>query len=204
MPDLLKRRLQQCSDLQSVLDGALSESLELTGTAFGIVQLVDWRTGYRTLAAQRGFEDESLSYFRRPKAATGPACGRALRERHSIVIEDVLLLDGEFAFYRTVALEAGFRALQSTPLISSSGACVGCLSTQFSEPHRPLDSEMQAMKELAQLTANAIIRQRAGALGPDRSRMMDFKTVGELISSGYEAVADSYQLIRQVARTLNR
>lgn len=203
MPDLLKRRLQQCSDLKSVLDRALGQGLEVTGTVLGNIQLMDWTTGDLTIEAQRGFNEEFLKFFRRVTAENGSACARAIRERDSIVVGDVLR-DWEFAPYRTIALESGFRAVQSTPLISSSGAFVGVLSTHFAAAHRPSEREMRVLKELAQLTANAIIRLRAGVRGPGRSRMIDFESVGKQISRGYGAVADSYELLRQVGLRFNR
>ena len=194
MPDLLMQRLQHCSDLQSVLDCALSRSLEVTGTDLGNVQLMDWQTGYLTIAAQRRFKDEFLNFFRRVRAETGSACGRAIRERHSIVIEDVLL-DRDYAPYREVALEAGYRAVQSTPLISSSGAFVGVLSTHFPAAHRPSASEMLQIRVLGTLTANAVIRQRV-------SSVTDPEKIAERIRRGYEAVDSSRELLRQVSRRL--
>ena len=159
MPDLVIQRLQRCPDIQSVLDFALSRSLELTGTELGNVQLMDWSTGYLAIAAQHGFNENFLSLFRFVKAEDGSACGRAISERKPIIIEDVLS-DREFAPYRTIALDAGFRAVQSTPLISSGGAFVGVLSTHFPAKHRPADHEILALRITAELVANAIIRER--------------------------------------------
>jgi GAF domain-containing protein len=195
MPTLPLQQLQHCFGLQPVLDNALSRALELTGTVLGNVQLMDWKTGCLTIAAQHGFNDEFLRFFRRVRANTGSACGRAIRERSSIIVEDVLC-DGEFAPYRTIALEAGFLAVQSTPLISSNGAFVGVLSTHFPAAHRPSDSEMQALKVLAQLTANAIIRQRVGNITATEK-------VAEQIRRGCEAVESSHELLRQVTRRLS-
>jgi GAF domain-containing protein len=74
-------------------------------------------------------------------------------------IEDVLR-DLEYAPCRTIALASGYRAVQSTPLISSSGTFVGVLSRHFATPHRPPMEEMLALSELAESTANAIILRR--------------------------------------------
>jgi len=200
MPHLLTQRLQRCSGLQPVLDRALSRAFELTGATLGNVQLMDWKRGYLTIAAQCGFNDEFLDFFRCVKAEHGSACARAIRERRPVVVEDVLA-DWEFAPYRTHALESGFRAVQSTPLISSSGAFVGVLSTHFPAPHRPSEQEMLALKELAKLTASAIILQRAIERGVEKSIA---NAKGKLVDSGYEAVADSYELIRQADVRLNR
>ena len=199
MPALLPQRLQSCSDIQSVLNCGLALSLELADAVLGNVQLMDWKTGSLTIAAQRGFNDEFLSCFRLVSAGSGSACGRAIRKRSSIVIEDVLL-DREFALYRTVALEAGFRAVQSTPLISSSGAFLGVLSTHFSETHRPSEGEMQAVKVAGERTANAIIKQRATARRGDGHS--EEKAEEERIARTVAAVERSYELLRQVDRRL--
>ena len=121
---------------------------------------MNWKTDSLTIVAPRGFNDEFLSFFRLATATCGSACGTAIKERGSVVIEDVLL-DREFVPYRNIALKAGFRAVQSTPLISSSGAFLGVVSTHFLTTHRPSEGEVQALKVAGELTANAIIYQRA-------------------------------------------
>jgi GAF domain-containing protein len=195
MPHLLIQQLQNCSDLQPVLDRLLLRSLEMTGAALGNVQLMDWKTGYLTIAAQHGFNSDFLSFFYRVKAEDGSACGRALRQRSTISIDDVLL-DQEFAPCRDIALEAGVRAVQSTPLISSSGAFVGVLSTHFSVPHRPSHREMHAIEEAGVLTANAIIQHRSRDLGTDG---YSSKEAGdERIRKSREALARSYGLLRRL------
>jgi GAF domain-containing protein len=159
MPLLLNQQLQHCSSLQEVLDCLLSRSLEVTGAVLGNVQLMDWKAGYLTIAAQRGFNDEFLNFFHRIRLESETACARAIGTLGSVIIEDVLL-DRAFTPYRAVALEAGFRAVQSTSLISKSGALLGVVSTHFPKRHRPSDSEMRAMRAIGELTANAIIHQR--------------------------------------------
>jgi GAF domain-containing protein len=151
--------VQHWSGLRPVLDSVLSKGLELTGTVLGNVQLMDWRTGCLSIAAQCGFNDEFLNFFRYVDVEDGSACARAIRERRAIVVEDVLR-DWEYAPCRTIALESGYRAVQSTPLISSSGTFVGVLSTHFATPHRPSTEEMLALSELAESTANVIILRR--------------------------------------------
>ena len=187
------------SDLCSVLNSGLSLALQLSGTDLGNVQLMDWKTGSLTIAAQRGFNDDFLSFFRLVTAACGSACGRAIRERCSIVIEDVLL-DREFASYRTISLKAGFCAVQSTPLISSSGAFLGVVSTHFPAAHRPSEVEMQALEVAGELTANAIICQRARARIGDRHS--DEKVVEDRIASTLAAVQRSHELLRRIDRRL--
>lgn len=155
----LNATMQHCSALRPVLESVLSRGLELTGTVLGNIQLMDWRTGCLAIAAQCGFNDEFLNFFRYVEIEGGSACARAIRERRAIVVEDVLR-DWEYAPCRTIALDSGYRAVQSTPLISSAGTFVGVLSTHFATPHRPSAEEMLALSELAESTANVIILRR--------------------------------------------
>src|SRR5215472_11174498 len=195
MPDILRHQLEPCSDRRSVLECLLAGCLELTGTVLGNVQVMDWKTGCLAIAAQRGFNEEFLRVFRCVKADSGSACGRAIKDRGSVVIEDVLL-DREFAPYRTIALEAGFRAVQSTPLISSSGAFLGVLSTHFPATHRPLDSEMRAIRRMGELAANAMIRKQVEAQPMDAAEVA--AEVAERIRQGRETVERSYAVIRRL------
>jgi GAF domain-containing protein len=74
------------------------------------------------------------------------------------VIDDITT-DREFSPFKAVAERAGFRAVQSTPLMSSNGAVVGIISTHGDcSPNR---HHLEQIKSLAQETANELIRLRA-------------------------------------------
>jgi GAF domain-containing protein len=154
--------LRRCVNVQSVLDYVLDRTLSIHDTRLGNVQLMNWNAGHLEIAAQRGFHDEFLNFFERVKIEDASACARALRNRGSVIIDDVLS-DERFAPCCSVLRRAGISAVQSTPLVSSSGALVGMLSTHFSAPHRPTEAQMSVTMEAARLAANAIIRLRANA-----------------------------------------
>jgi len=156
-------------DISSLLKQILEKGLQLTGTDLGNVQLMDWKSGYLTIAAQRGFADPFLEFFRVVKSDDGSACGRAVRHRRPVVIEDVLK-DAEFAPCREIAVEAGFRAVQSTPLISRDGAFLGVLSTHFPRRHRPSECELQMLQALGEMAGNAIVTHRHKLRREDRNR----------------------------------
>ena len=188
--DLVSAQIEECCNLRSVLNVALSWCLKVNGTARGNIQLMDWRFGYLTIAAHRGFDEEFVGRFARVRARDGTACGRAIRDRRAIVIEDVLT-DREFAPYRATAAEFGFRAVQSTPLISRSGALVGVMSVHFPVRHRGTNSETEATQLLAQLAANAIIRQRAERPGGERGPQ------AKRIAESLAAVRSSWEALRR-------
>ena len=166
---MLFERLRRCTDIQSVAHFLLQRGLEVCQCDFGNVQLMNWKTGQLQIQAQRGFQEEFLNFFEYVKLSDTSACARALRNRESVVIEDVML-DPEFGPCREIVCRAGVRAVLSTPLLSTHGALVGILSTHFSTSHRPTGAQMLAVTDAACLAANAIIGLRADGDDFDRVR----------------------------------
>ena len=166
--EILFERLRRCADVQSVAHCLLQLGLEVCQCDFGNVQLMNWKTGELQIEAQTGFQDEFLNFFECVKLSDTSACARALRNRESVVIEDVML-DPQFGPCRDIVCRAGVRAVQSTPLLSTHGALVGILSTHFSTSHRSTGSQMLAVKDAARLAANAIIELRTD--GDDCARV---------------------------------
>jgi GAF domain-containing protein len=126
-------RLRDCRDRQTALEAILDTSIALHSADFGNIQMYDAQRGDLEIVAQRGFRESFLAFFQRVSVEDGSACGRAMREGRPIVVEDVEA-DAEYAPYRAVAGDAGYRAVQSTPLVTSSGRFVGMLSTHFAYP----------------------------------------------------------------------
>lgn len=86
-------------------------------------------------------------------------CGRALALRRTVVVPDVMA-DPDFWPYRDVAVRAGFRAVQSTPMLTSGGSLVGVISTHADRIHRPSDEQLSAIANLARSTADSIMAVR--------------------------------------------
>jgi GAF domain-containing protein len=72
-----------------------------------------------------------------------------------VIIGDVET-DPEFAAFRDIAVQSGFRAVQSTPLVTSHGRFVGILSTHFAQPHVPSKAEMTLIGFCANVAADAV------------------------------------------------
>ena len=149
---------------------------------------MDWKTGSLTIASQRGFGEEFLTFFKSVTYRDGSPCARALRKRESIIVEDVTS-DVEFTSCQAIARCAGFRAVQSTPIVSSSGAFIGVLSTHFPSPHKPGDATMAALRVLAREAGDAVIFRR--------SAMSDFSFV---LERSRQALQDSYRVLRRANR----
>ncbi len=151
---------------------------------------LNWKSGFLELDEQRGFQAEFLNFFARVKLQDGTACARALHSRDAIIAEDVMV-DPHFARCRGILERAGVRAVQSTPLISSSGALVGILSTHFATPSRPTDQQMLAIRNASQLVANAIIDVR-------------MRAASDRIESSMRLMGESQQVLATAEKILSR
>ena len=161
------RRLQEIStrlisegDLPLLLGEFLDAAIEITRADKGNIQLVDAGTDNLKIVAQHGFDRPFLDYFARVHGGMA-ACGTAMQERRRIIVEDVAespIFDAES---RKVMLEAGARAVQSTPLVTRSGKLLGMFSTHFQTPRLPADRDLQLLDVLARQGADLIERELA-------------------------------------------
>jgi signal transduction histidine kinase len=181
----LSMRLQTADGVQSLLEEMLSATIDLQQANFGNVQLYNPQTKNLEIVVQRGFTQEFLDHFS-AVAEDSSACGRALQRGERVIIEDVES-DPAFEPHRQIAASAGFRAVQSTPLISRSGEPLGMLSTHFRDPHRPSERELRLTDLYAWQASEMIERKRAeAALHEARAALAHVTrvmTMGELIAS---------------------
>jgi GAF domain-containing protein len=152
---LLTDELSACPTLDAALATALATAIAVHGADFGNIRL--HRAGELTIVAQHGFDRAFLDAFRRVLADDDSACGRALRDGRPVEIHDVER-DPRFAGLRAAAAAAGFRAVQSLPLITASGLFVGMLSVHFARPHVPSRSDTALLAAYATQVANAVQR----------------------------------------------
>jgi PAS domain S-box-containing protein len=142
--------------MHAVLDEIVDAATAIAGADMGNIQVLDTRTGRLRIIAQRGFGKSWLDFWNDVPAASG-SCGAALEQRSRVLVEDVSLSPifvGTDALQ--VQLEAGVRAVQSTPLLSRSGQLIGMFSTHWKVPHRPDDRVLRLLDLLARQTADII------------------------------------------------
>jgi len=152
-------RVPVTSDVQSVLEQTLLAIMRLQNADFGNAQLHDPERGGLVIVAHCNLPLGFLENFAFVRDDHG-ASGRAAQARKRILIEDVER-DDAFAPHRAIAAATGFRAVQSTPLISHGGALLGMLSTHFRTPHRPSEFELRLTDLYVRYATQAIERKRA-------------------------------------------
>jgi signal transduction histidine kinase len=111
------------------------------------------------MVAQRGFGEDLLEHLRAVSAGDGSVSGRALAEGRRIVVADVRE-DPAFEAHGAFAEAAGFRGVQSTPLLSRAGMPLGVLSTHYREAHQPTERELRIVDLYSRQAADFIERTR--------------------------------------------
>jgi len=153
----ISSRLLGKSAVNEVLNEILRAAIEVTEADLGNIQLVD--QGILRIVAHHGCAAEFLNFFREVSHDTIATCGAALVQRSRVIIEDVAsseLFRNTPA--REVLLRAGIRAVQSTPLVGSSGEVYGMLSTHFRRPCRPAERALRYLDLLASQAGRVLER----------------------------------------------
>jgi PAS domain S-box-containing protein len=148
------------NDEAACLNEILNVGIEISGADKGNIQLVDEETGALRMAAHKGFEPWFLDYFE-GVADANSACGVALKTKQRVIVENITqseIFVGKSSL--SILREADVFAVQSLPLVSSTGAVLGIISTHFNNPHRPTEQELRLMDLLARQTADYLERKR--------------------------------------------
>ncbi|GEM_PF-2414802 len=162
------------ADLRALLEESLETAIDITGADMGKIQLFDEASSALRMMVHRGFDQRFLNFF----ATIGvgrAACGEAARRRERVVIENI----AESQIFAgtpelDVMLEAGVKAIQSTPLISRGGRLVGVLSTHYRATCRPDEQNLRLLDVLARQVTDLIEAQQAQeALRESEQRLRD-------------------------------
>ena len=154
------RCAKEGDDVAGCLKEILNVAIEISTADKGHIQLRDQDSGQLTFAAQSGFDESFRDFFTNSRDGNS-AWGMAMESHQRVVVEDIT----ESEIYAgkpslSMMLHADVRAVQSVPLLSSSGNLLGTISTHFSEPHRPSEQELRLMDLLARQTADYLERKQ--------------------------------------------
>jgi len=147
-------------DIDGCLRDVLGVAIEISGADKGNVQLLDREPGVLRLAALSGFEEPFAEFFENV-SGDDTACGVALRTKQRVIVEDITKSEIYAGKHSLDALrDADVLAVQSLPLLSSTGNVLGMISVHFAQSHRPSEQELRLMDLLARQTADYLERKR--------------------------------------------
>jgi signal transduction histidine kinase len=183
--------------LMSVLEDVLGAIAAAHGATLASLRLVSSDSGVSTLILHQGFTPASWEYFEDMKEGTADA--RAAQAGRRIIIEDIES-DEAFEPHRPSGAVAGFRAVQATPLLSSSGELQGVLSTYFREPHQFSAREIRIADMHAKVAVGLI--ERARAEGSLLRMQQDLAHVTSVLSMAELAAFISHEMKQPLAAIL--
>jgi len=167
------RLLQQISaqlihqnDAQTLYEKILDAAVGIMRADFASIQMLHpdrGQSGQLRLLAYRGYTRKSAAaweWIGDDHATT--TCGMALRSGKRCTVPDVETCDWmagtkDLALYR----QTGIRSLQSTPLVSRSGATLGMISTCWKQVHEASERDLRLLDVLARQAADIMERRQA-------------------------------------------
>ena len=196
----ISTRLMRKSSVKEALGEILDAAIEVTEADLGNIQLVD--QGFLRIVTQRGCSAEFLNFFQKVSHETTATCAAALRAGSRMIVEDVesdKLFRGTPA--REVLLRNGIRAVQSTPLIGSSGGLYGMLSTHFRRSCRPDERALRYLDLLAGQAGHVLERLQYEAI---ERRVERLKLSSELANSLAHEINNPIQALSNILMLLSR
>jgi two-component system cell cycle sensor histidine kinase/response regulator CckA len=151
--------------MESLYQQILDSTVAILQADFGSIQVFypeRGTAGELRLVSHRGFSMDAANRWEWVCPATRTTCGEALRTGGRVVVPDVrncAFMSGSVDVDEY--LDVGILAVQTTPLVSRSGALLGMISTHWRKPQELSQSELRVLDILARLAADSIDRSRA-------------------------------------------
>lgn len=155
----LSAQVPGADGLQPLLQEVMEAAVAIVAAEKGTLQLLEG-DGLR-IAAHHGHQPPFLEFF---AAAENRAsvCGEAMQRGQRVVVPDI---EASPLFAGTPSLAvlraAGVRAVQSTPMVSRTGALLGILTTHWPTPYSPDEHDLWRIDLLARQAADLIEAARA-------------------------------------------
>jgi PAS domain S-box-containing protein len=183
----ISSRLWLRRDLRQALDEILAGAIELLGADMGSIRIWDSARGTLRIEAHRGINHECLDLLRQIPVAGNSFCEGALQSGERMVIEDVEA-DRLFTPFVSLARAAGYRAMQSTPILSREGKPLGMLATHFRSVHKPSEQDLRMLDLYVRQAADIIEHHKAdNALRESKQRLSDALESGQVVAFEWDA-----------------
>ncbi|MFQ5881100.1 MAG: GAF domain-containing protein, partial [Candidatus Methylomirabilales bacterium] len=146
--------------LSTILDHIVRAVAEACGSQMSSVLLVDEQKQELVHGAAVGLPDEYVQAIARfPIGPNAACCGTAAYRNEVVIVEDTRT-DPLTIPYLDLLEPYGLRAIWSVPLRDKRGRVLGTFATYYSEPHRPMQDQVEIAELYARHAAIAIENAR--------------------------------------------
>ena len=212
-------RAVRASNMKDALEEVLDAAIALHRADCGSIRLFDRAREEARIIVHRGLPSAFVEARAAVDANVDCACGRVLKTLEPCRIEDIAE-DPGYARDTELVAQAGFRSVQSIPLIDRRGTLVGVLSTHFRRPHEFSERDRQLGDLLARQAADLIgsrehqeqleelnrtLEKRNAELAEQNRKKEDFLAVlGHELRNPMAAIHSSLELITPSDEQANR
>jgi len=161
----------------TLLSRILAAVIDSTGADMGNIQAYVRETKSLHIQVHRGFQEPFLEFFDSVDPGHG-ACGTALKSAGRVIVPDIVnspIFSGTRIL--EVMLDAGIRAVQSTPLFGKSGDVWGMLSTHYRRVTEPGKKDLLLIDYFAGWAAEILEAEDYAANLHARSSILDRNVV---------------------------
>src|SRR3954468_7576356 len=188
MQALSAKRLET-PGIENLLQEVMETAVAILNADKGTLQLFE--SDSLRIVAHHGHAQPFLDFFAAAENVAS-VCGEATKRGERVLIEDI---EQSPLFVGTSSLpilrQAGVRSVQSTPLVTRAGRLLGILTTQWSVPHLPDESDVWRLDLLARQASDLIESAQADAALRDSEQR--FRLAAQISRFGvhdYDPVAD--------------
>jgi PAS domain S-box-containing protein len=158
----LSAEMTREGNVEALYEKIMDAAVAIMRSDFASMQVLDESQDALRLLAYHGFEPSFGTTFALVSPETRTSCSVARQTARRVVVPNVETCDFIVATPSLDHhLEAGIRAVQSTPLVSRDGALVGMISTHWKQPHQPSERDLRLLDILARQAADLIERNKA-------------------------------------------
>jgi PAS domain S-box-containing protein len=156
---VLSGKLLKAGERRALLQEVTDAAVAIMGSERGTLQLLEGDS--LRIVAHHGHQPPFLEYFAAAESRAS-ACGEALKRGGRVIVPDV---EESPLFVGTPSLPvlraAGVRSVQSSPLISRTGALLGVLTTHWGVPHTPDEHNLWRLDLLLRQASDLIESAKA-------------------------------------------
>lgn len=157
----ISSRIIEEGNVDALYEALVNSAIELMHSDCASIQILNPEGNQLFLAAWKGFDAASAEFWKYIHSGSTTTCSKALERETKVVIADVDNCNEVSQEDITEYHRSGIVAIQSTPLISRSGKCVGMMSTHWKHVYQPSERELSLFELLTRQVADLIERKQA-------------------------------------------